>query len=255
MSPLVRVRFAIFIVAVLALPAVLMAQSDPQRVELGKLAMILSPAVAGLLLNWGVGGAKGPRRWGWVAAAAGVTLAIAGGALAVAFLAGAARFSPTGVTGTSLLAVVGVSTLTSVLEELGWAGGGLALADRALCPRWGVAVLGVVWAAWHLVPVVFGVGLFPYLEQGPPGMIAAFIAACVVYRFLLTDLRRRAGTWLAAAAGHAAPNILLAGLMAAGVGGFESGAWGYFPAPGGLVFPLLALAALVALQARRSSPS
>lgn len=255
MSRLVPIRFAIFIVAVLALPAALMAQSDPQLVELGKLVMILSPAVAGLLLNWGVGGAKGKRRWAWVAAAAGVTLAIAGGALAVAFLAGAARFSPTGVTVSGLLAAVGVSTLTSVLEELGWAGGGLALAERALGPQWGVAVLGLVWAAWHLVPVVLGVGLFPYLEQGPPGMIAAFIAACLVYRFLLTDLRRRAGTWLAAAAGHAAPNIALAGLMAAGVGGFEAGAWGYFPAPGGLVFPLLALLALVALQARRSSTS
>ncbi|TAL33117.1 MAG: CPBP family intramembrane metalloprotease [Phenylobacterium sp.] len=254
MSGLVPIRFAIFVAVVLALPASLMAQADPQLVELGKLAMILSPAVAGLLLNWGVGGARGKRRWAWVAGAAGVTLAIAGGALAVAFLAGAARFSPTGVTGSALLAVVGVSTLTSVLEELGWAGGGLALAEGALGPRWGVAVLGLVWAAWHLVPVVLGVGLFPYLEQGPPGMIAAFVAACLVYRFLLTDLRRRAGTWLAAAAGHAAPNIFLAGLMAAGVGGFEAGAWGFFPAPGGLVFPLLALAALLALRARRPRP-
>lgn len=247
-----RLRFAIFVAAVLALPAALMAQGDPRLVELGKLAMILTPALAGLLLNWGVGGVKGTTRWGWVAAAAWMTLAIAGSALAVAFLAGAARFSPTGVSLPGLLAVAGVSALTSVLEELGWAGGGLALADRALGARWGVAVLGLVWAAWHLVPVVLSVGLFPYLEQGPPGMIAAFIAACIAYRFLLTDLRRRAGSWLAAAAGHAAPNVALAGLMAAGVGGLDETAWGYFPAPGGLVFPLLTIIAILFLRARRS---
>lgn len=62
MSGLVPIRFAIFVAVVLALPASLMAQADPQLVELGKLAMILSPAVAGLLLNWGVGGARGKRR-------------------------------------------------------------------------------------------------------------------------------------------------------------------------------------------------
>lgn len=52
MPRLVGIRFGLFIAAVLALPAALMVQADPQLVELGKLVMILSPAVAGLLLNW-----------------------------------------------------------------------------------------------------------------------------------------------------------------------------------------------------------
>ena len=147
---------------------------------------------------------------------------------------------------------MGVSAVTSVLEELGWAGGGLALAMAAFGRRWGVPVLGLVWAAWHLVPTALHVGLFPELETAPTPMILSFIAACVIYRLLLTNLRQRAGTWLAAAAGHAAPNILLAGLMTAGLGGFDRPGtfWMVFPAPGGLVFPVLALLAL-AIVARR----
>lgn len=80
-------------------------------------------------------------------------------------------------------------------------------------------------------------------------MIAAFIASCLIYRELLTLLKERSGTWLGAAAGHAAPNILLAGLLAAGVGLSERPEdWLYFPAPGGVVFPLLALAAVLVLH-------
>jgi hypothetical protein len=71
----------------------------------------------------------------------------------------------------------------------------------------------------------------------------------VVYRELLTQLRDRAGSWLGAAAGHAAPNILLAGLLAAGVELYPGPAdWLYFPAPGGLVFPTLVLVALLMLR-------
>lgn len=253
MSASVPIRFALFVAVVLAVPAGLMAQAEPGLVDLGKLAMILTPAIAGLLLNWGLGDVRGQARWGWVAAAAAVTLAIVGGALAAALAGNALSFRPTEAALSDLLAAAGASGLTSVLEELGWAAGGLALADRALGRRWGVVVLGLVWAAWHLIPVAFGIGLFPYLEAGPPSMIAAFVAACVLYRILLTQLRRRAGTWLAAAAAHAAPNIALAVLIAAGVGVFDEGAWGYFPAPGGLVFPLLTLAAILGLQARRLS--
>ena len=80
-------------------------------------------------------------------------------------------------------------------------------------------------------------------------MIAAFILACLIYRELLTTLRERARTWLAAAAGHAAPNVMLAAMMAAGLGGFhDNGAWAFFPAPGGLVFPVLALVAVLFLR-------
>ena len=244
-----RLRFVVFIIIVLGLPAGLMAATDPQLVDLGKLAMILSPAVAGLALStkrWSRGSATS---WGWISGAATITLLVTLGALSVAIAVGAASFRLEDTPLDAVMRSAGGSALTSVLEELGWAGGGLTLAIAAFGRRWGVLVLGLVWAAWHLVPVVLKVGLFPYLEAAPPLMIPAFIASCLIYRELLTVLRERSGSWLGAAAGHAAPNILLAGLLAAGVElSDRTEDWPFFPAPGGLVFPLLALVALLALR-------
>lgn len=246
----VRLRFLAFVGLVLAPSTALMATGDPRLIDIGKLVMILSPAVVGLALNLGTGDRKGERHWTWVPAAAAVSLAISGTALAVAIAVGAAKF-PGGVAPSQGVGVaMAASAVTSVLEELGWAGGGLALATAALGRRWGVLVLGLVWAIWHLIPTFLRVGLFPDLEAGPPAMIAAFIVACLVYRELLTTLRERAGTWLAAAAAHAAPNILFAGLIAAGMSLGGPASWTFFPAPGGLVFPALALVAMLGLRAR-----
>ena len=251
---LARLRFGLFVALVLGAPAALMSASDPRLRELGKLVMILSPAVAGLALNLGIG----PRRrmnWAWVGGAAAITLAVAILAVAVALAVGAARLGPPIGGADTIGAHAAISALTSVLEELGWAGGGLALAVAALGRRWGVIALGLVWAAWHLVPCVFRIGLFPPLEAASPAMLAAFVGACLIYRELLTTLRERAGTWLASAAGHAAPNILLSAAMAAGLGGFDhpGAAWPFYPAPGGLVFPFLAALALT-LVARSKPP-
>jgi hypothetical protein len=241
----------VFVVVVLGLPGVLMALGDPSLGDLGKLAMILSPGAAGLALNPGLGDRGARADWGWVLLSAAVTLAVVGGALLVAFAFGGARLEDGGLAPSALVGSMGIGVLTSFLEELGWAGGGLSLAVGALGRRAGVAVLGLVWAAWHLIPVFLKVGLFPELEAAPPAMIGAFIVACVIYRELLTRLRERAHTWLAAAVGHAAPNILLAGLMGAGVSIFEpSWRWVFFPAPGGLVFPVLALAAIRVVSAQ-----
>lgn len=244
-----RLRFGLFIAAVLALPAALMATADPQLRDLGKLAMILSPGIAGFAL------APRPRRrassvsWTWVWGAAAITLLVALGALVVAVALGAASLEVQATSLGVIASAAGVSAITSALEELGWAAGGLAVATAAYGRRWGVLILGLVWAAWHLIPAALQVGLFPYLEAAPPLMIAAFIASCVIYRELLTLLREKAGSWLGAAAGHAAPNVLLAGLIAAGAGLSGSAVdWPLFPAPGGLVFPSLALVAVLALR-------
>lgn len=147
-----RVRFAVFVVLVLILPGGLMTTGEARLIDSGKLAMILSPGLVGLALNRGLGDRGAKARWGWVGVAAAITLAVAAGALAVAMAAGVASFQRTGSAPAAVLSAAGVSALTSVLEELGWAGGGLALALAAFGRRWGVLVLGLVWAAWHLVP-------------------------------------------------------------------------------------------------------
>lgn len=251
-----RVKFAVFALAVLALPGGLMALDDPRIGDLGKLALILSPALAGLVLARGPGASAGPVR-GWaVLQAGGVTLAVAGLALAVAFATGVAAVRQPPAALPVLAQAVGMVTLTSVLEELGWARGGVRLASAAFGRTLGVPILGLVWAAWHLIPALLAVGLFPDLEAAPPAMLAAFVAGCLVYRELLTLLQERARTWWAAAVGHAAPNMALAGVMSAGVGTFDLEAgWWWFPAPGGLAFALFALAAVLAVRRTSASAS
>lgn len=233
-----RLRFAGFVAVVLGAPAALMASDADELRQLGSLVMILSPAAAGLLLSLGLPSGRSDRRWGMVALAGAVTLAVAGLALLAAFAGGALRDgAPMAAT------AVGATLLTSFLEEAGWALGGLRLAVIGFGRRWGVPLLGLVWAAWHLIPAGFGV-MFPELQQAPPAMLAAFVAGCVAYRLLLTSFVAHAGTWLAAAVGHAAPNMALAWLMASGVDLMPRGdSWWLFPAPGGLVFLVAAATA------------
>ena len=76
-----RFRFLVFCVIVLALPGGLMALGDARLTDLGKLALILSPAVAGLALNMGLGKRSHPIKWRDVGLAAVITLTIAGLAL------------------------------------------------------------------------------------------------------------------------------------------------------------------------------
>ena len=241
-----RIRFLLFCVIVLALPDGLMALNDPRLGDLGKLALILSPAVAGLALNRGLGKRDQPIKCRDVGLAAVITLTIAGLALAAALLTGAAGFSGQPMAQQSAAAAIAGTLLTSALEELGWAGGGLALALKAFGRRVGVLILGVVWAAWHLIPSFLKIGLFPELEAAPPLMLVVFVVACVIYRELLTRFVERSGTWLGAAAGHAAPNVLLTAFIAlSGLVVLERPeAWPLFPAPGGVVFAALALAAV-----------
>ena len=249
-----RVKFVLFCLIVLVLPGGLMALGGPQLVDLGKLALILSPAVAGLALNGGLGHRGDRVQWRSVGVAALITLTVAGLALVASLGAGGSVFGGERLAPSSAAGALAATALTSVLEELGWAGGGLALALKAFGRRVGVLILGLVWAAWHLVPTFLKVGLFPELEAAPPLMLVAFVGACLIYRELLTRFVERSCSWLGAAAGHAAPNLMLTAFVAWGLVILERPeAWPWFPAPGGLVFPALALAAVLALRRRTST--
>jgi len=250
----VRLRFAAFGLGVLVLPALLMGSGQADLQNLGKLVMILGPAVLGNALAWGLTTERPGLRPSEILRAALITLAIVLSATAAALILGKAHLGGLSPTPQAVATAMAGSGLTSILEELGWAAGGLTLARQALGPRLGVLALGGIWALWHLVPVAFRIGLFPDLEAGPPAMIAAFIAACFIYRALLTRLCDRAGSWLGAAAGHAAPNIVMAGLIAGGLGGW-GGSWWAFPAPGGLIFLALAAGALVWVARARLQPA
>lgn len=244
-----QTRFILFCLIVLVLPGALMSLGDTQSVDLGKLALILSPGIAGVALNWGTGRRGEHIRWRAAGGAALITLAVAGTALAASIVAGVSVFGGERLGADSAAAAIGATALTSVLEELGWAGGGLALAVAAFGRRAGVAILGLVWAAWHLIPTFLHIGLFPELETAPPAMLAAFVVSCLLYRELLTRFVETSHSWIGAAVAHAAPNILLTGLAVQGLVFLERPeAWPLFPAPGGLLFPALVLVAILAVR-------
>lgn len=142
----VRLRFAVFALLVLGAPALLMGSHQPDLRDLGKLVMILSPALAGNLLAVGLARARFQTRPAAILRAAGVTLSIVLGATGVALALGAAGFAPTHASPRALAVAMAASGLTSILEELGWALGGLTLARAAFGERGGVLMLGGVWA-------------------------------------------------------------------------------------------------------------
>jgi hypothetical protein len=250
-----RVRFALFAVLVLGLPGVLMQGPDAQTVDLGKLALILGPAIFGNALAFGLGSRSGPIVWRYVAIAGVATLSICAIALAASILAGSSSFSGPALDRSATIAALAGTCLTSVLEELGWALGGLTLAVRAWGERAGVLLLGFVWALWHLVPVVLQVGLFPELERAPPMMLAAFVACCIAYRVLLTAFVVRANSWLAAAVGHLGPNLFITAFIAGGLVVLPAAEdWPLFPAPGGVLFLALVLLAVIVLHRLRTPP-
>ncbi len=247
-----KLKFILFCAAVLGLPALLMPQPEAQTRDLGKLIMITSPAILGLLLNWGTGDRGTKPVWRAVGVSAGVSFAILVVSVAIAMLTGHTRFGGSVMVPQALSAALGTTLLTSVLEELGWAAGGLALAIKAYGRRFGVLLLGVVWACWHLVPAYFKLGLFPDLEAASTAHIITFVITCVIYRELLTLLRERAQTWLAAAVAHALPNLVFAGLIGLGIQGFGVKDWPLTPVPGGSIFLVVAGFAILLLSRSRA---
>lgn len=261
--PFAKLRFLLFCGIVLGVPAAFMAAGDPALTDLGKLALILGPALAGTVLCLSSSAARtGQRFRAWPGAvavqAALVTSSIAGLALALALLLGAAAFSGSSLAPDRVAVAIAFAALTSVLEEFGWARGGLVLAIDALGRTAGVCVLGVVWGAWHLIPTLLRSGLFPELEAAPPAMLVTLLVTCVLYRELLTRFAERSDSWLAAAAAHALPNMLFAALMGGGLVVLTNPAmWPAYPAPGGLGFAVLVLVALFVVRVslpRRTYP-
>ncbi len=251
-----RLRFTLFAVLVLGVPGVLMQGPDAQTIDLGKLALILGPAIFGNALAVGLGTRSGPIVWRHVALAGVVTLSICALSLAASILADQSNFSGPVLDRPAAIAALAGTCLTSVLEELGWALGGLTLAVRAWGERAGVLVLGCLWALWHLVPVVLDVGLFPELERAPPLMLVAFIASCIAYRVLLTGFVVRANSWLAAAIAHLVPNLFVTAFSVGGLGVLPAADdWYLFPAPGGVLFLALVLLAASVLYVREQDPS
>ena len=219
------------------------------------LVFLLAPATGGFVFSRGL--VRPPARaWGRPALLAtllaaslvgiGLLTGLVGGAVAPGDrfdLAGGAAGAATGV-------------VTSTLEELGWAAGGLAIARAAFGRQLGVFVLGALWAPWHLVVARFApadqvLAMFGATAPLEEGRILAFVVGCVAYRALLTRLQDRADAIWPAVAGHVAGNVLAGGLFGSGLLRLvPDGPWAFFPGPTGLPFLIGTLAAVVWLDRR-----
>lgn len=245
------VRLLLFTAWVLGAPSLafqVLAPTDAESAGPAMLVFILSPALAGFVLSRGLPGqpsttnAQKLRGVGLAFVVTLTTILLSTGA-AVA-LGALVRGTPAAGAG----AAIASAFITSTLEELGWAAGGLAIVRAALPERVAIPTLGVVWACWHLVIAAFAppevaIGMFPL---GTPFALAlaGFVLGCVALRLLLTELRDRAGTVWAAAVGHVVGNVLLGALLGSGVLAFSpDGPWWAFPGPTGLVFFTLTMMA------------
>lgn len=248
-------RFWALAVGVIGAPALAFAALAPADAEAAGPAMLvflLSPALLANALAWGL-----PRRPARrIGPAVGAAVAVTSGIIAVSALAAVAGGAL--VVGGEVDAAAGAAgavsgAVTSTLEELGWAAGGIAVARASLGPRLGVVGLGVVWAAWHLVVAAMAPpevvrGLFGTADSLGAARIGLFVLGCVAYRVVLTALRDRADAVWPAVAAHATGNVILGGLIGSGWARLApDGPWVAFPGPTGVPFLVAAAVAAVGL--------
>lgn len=187
------------------------AGANMQAAEgLGGLVFILVPTVTALALRAFGGDGWGDAGFGWGRQPLAYVFAILflpllfAIALFAGMAAGATMLAP-GVTGwlpAAVLAMGGVFLLYGLLEEIGWRGylePRLAALGVAAVPRH--ALVGLIWALWHIGYIVTTPG---YTPLAPalfwPLVLVAIIAMAFVHG------------WLRAQSGSVWPNVLLHGV-------------------------------------------
>lgn len=255
-------RFVVFAAIVLGVPSglfVLLEPSSAEEAGPAMLALILLPSLAGALLARGLPREEVRRRSvvGGVGLAVGVTAAVVALSAVTGVATGAVRWLGTGTIGAAA-GTLAASVVTSTLEELGWAAGGLRVARASLGRHAGLVALSVVWALWHPVVAAFAPAetvamMFPRGDMFEPGPLIGFFVGLWAYRLLLTELRDQSASVWPAVAAHVTGNVLLGAPLG---GGYAStppeGPWWGFPSATGVFF---AVAALVATWlVRRSAP-
>jgi membrane protease YdiL (CAAX protease family) len=165
------------------------------------------------------------RSWRWYVAAYGIPLVLLGSGMAASFLLGIQRWilpetarqlhlSPPQLTGVLIAlptVIVGLVTITTFGEELGWRG---YLLPRLL-PLGGIQaalITGFLWGLWHIPTILLNNHGFG--AASPWLSIPAFTLVIMLYGIFLAWLRLRSGCIWPAALGHAVLNTYVSFLFA-----------------------------------------
>ena len=199
------------------------AKTD-QRFPYVYLAMLAGPAVSAILWTAVLDGREGLRAIGrrmfaWRIALRWYVLAIAIAPLVTVI----ARFLVFGSGGPGSLDAVAFGLVVGVgagiLEELGWTG----FATLPLRRRFGVLtsglILGVIWAAWHVLAVVWGIGAVAGNVPLALFITLDLLSALPVYRVLMVWLHDRTGSLMLSMLMHASLTSSLLILGPAGEAG------------------------------------
>jgi membrane protease YdiL (CAAX protease family) len=191
------------------------AQENPVF-PMALLAMVAGPALAGILmtclahgfaglrelvarmLKWQVG-----RRWYAIALFAAPVLTLA---TCLALIPFSPEFVPSIAIAddkmSALLLGLAVALTAGVLEELGWTGFALPKMRR----RYGVIttgiILGLMWSAWHVLVVVWGIGNRAGAIPLPLFVVLDGLTALVAFRVLMVWVYDRTGSLLVAMLMH-----------------------------------------------------
>jgi membrane protease YdiL (CAAX protease family) len=112
------------------------------------------------------------------------------------------------LTGSSYAAL---NSLAAVGEEFGWRGMLQGELVRRLGITRGIAVLGVIWAAWHAPSILAG---YNYPEHPVWGALVLFPLQLIAASYFLGWLAIRTGSFWAAAIAHGAVNSIQEGITA-----------------------------------------
>lgn len=168
------------------------ARTDP-RFPIVYLAMLAGPSVSGLLLTWSVDGPAGLRRLGsrlmrWRASPWTYALAALTAPIVVSTSVFVLSLSGSRLTLDTVMFGLVVGLGAGIFEELGWTG----FATIHLRERYGTlgtgVILGVIWAAWHVLAVVWGIGTTAGSVPLALFVAADLLSVLPVYRVLMVRI-------------------------------------------------------------------
>lgn len=181
---------------------------DDPRFPLVYLAMLAGPVVSGLLFTTVSAGGQGFRALGtrlvrWRVAPRWYALALVTAPLTVVLVRSAVSADAAPVTVGAIAFGVLVGLGAGIFEELGWTGVATVELSRRFSMLRSGLILGVVWAAWHVLAMTWGIDNLAGPVPIPIFIAIDLLSALPAYRVLMVWLHARTQSLLLTMLMHA----------------------------------------------------